>query len=137
MLDPSDHTPPFVVKLVDPALWPEICHTNSVAYSALDEADGYMHLSTQAQMIETANRYYTAHQRVLGLKIETSAIKTHLKWEPAAKRNNELFPHLYGQCAKDTIAELLILAQDKTGTFSVVANLPANIAPDTDFTAIN
>ena len=94
-----------------------------------------MHLSTQDQMIETANRYYTEHERVLGLKIETAAINAQLKWEPAAKRNNDLFPHLYGSCPKEAVAELLILTRDSDGIFSTTKTLPSPVDPDTDFMA--
>lgn len=132
----STSSPPFVVKLVAPSVWPDICRTGVVPFSALDETDGFMHLSTQDQMIETANRYYTAHERVLGLKIETAAIEAPLKWEPAAKRNNDLFPHLYGPCPKEAIAALMILTRDNEGVFSIMTTLQTPVDPDTDFMAL-
>lgn len=92
-----------------------------------------MHLSTEEQMIETANKYYTAHDPVLGLKIPTPLIKSNLKWEPAANRNNDLFPHLYGSCPADRISMLLILRQNVHGAFVVSASRPPALAVDTDF----
>ena len=60
--------------------------------SAVDVADGYVHLSTRAQLPETAARHFAGKGRVKLLKFDSVALPP-LKWEPS--RGGDLFPHLY------------------------------------------
>jgi len=60
--------------------------------TALDSADGYVHLSTRAQLPETAARYFAGKGRVRLLKFDSAALPP-LRWEPS--RGGDLFPHLY------------------------------------------
>lgn len=60
--------------------------------TAIDVADGYVHLSTRAQLPETAARHFAGKGRVKLLKFE-SATLSPLKWETS--RGGDLFPHLY------------------------------------------
>lgn len=62
------------------------------AASALDRADGYVHLSTRAQLAGTAERYFAGKGRVKLLQFDSTAIAP-LRWEPS--RGGDLFPHLY------------------------------------------
>lgn len=117
--------PQSVVKLIPAGLWPEIAEAEIVPPSALDEADGFMHLSTEEQMLETANRYYTDHKLVLALYIATAAVAHKLKWEPAAKRNNDLFPHLYMPCPRSAVMKVASLVRGEDDTFSISQTFPA------------
>ena len=60
--------------------------------TALDIADGYVHLSTRAQLPETAARYFVGKGRVRLLRFDSAALPP-LRWEPS--RGGDLFPHLY------------------------------------------
>ena len=60
--------------------------------TALDVADGYVHLSTRAQLAETARRHFSGQGRVMLLKFAPDALPP-LRWE--ASRGGDLFPHLY------------------------------------------
>lgn len=62
--------------------------------TALDVADGYVHLSTAVQLQGTLERYYTGSMEVLLLEYSINDIADRLKWEPS--RNGDLFPHYYG-----------------------------------------
>lgn len=64
-------------------------HTSSAA----DLADGYVHLSTSAQVKETARRYFSGEERVKLLRFDLETLGD-IRWEPS--RNGDLFPHLYG-----------------------------------------
>lgn len=58
----------------------------------LDIADGYVHLSTRAQLPGTAARHFAGKGRVKLLRFD-SACLAPLRWEPS--RGGDLFPHLY------------------------------------------
>lgn len=62
------------------------------AASALDRSDGYIHLSTRAQLPGTAERHFSGKGRIKLLKFD-SGILAPLRWEPS--RGGDLFPHLY------------------------------------------
>ena len=58
----------------------------------IDLADGYIHLSTGAQVAETLSRHF-AGETGLHLLALDSAQLSDLRWEPS--RGGQLFPHLY------------------------------------------
>ncbi|WP_213269562.1 DUF952 domain-containing protein [Hyphomonas sp.] len=62
------------------------------AASALDLADGYVHLSTRLQLEETARRHFSGKGRIKLLRFDSDALSP-LRWEPS--RGGDLFPHLY------------------------------------------
>jgi uncharacterized protein (DUF952 family) len=80
-----------VYKLLTEDDW---CAAEAVGHtsSAIDVADGYVHLSTRAQLPETAARHFAGKGRVKLLKFDSVALPP-LKWEPS--RGGDLFPHLY------------------------------------------
>ena len=61
--------------------------------SAVDLADGYIHMSTEAQLAETARRHYAGRQDLVLLSVDLTGFGDDLVWEPS--RGGALFPHLY------------------------------------------
>ena len=61
--------------------------------SAIDLADGYIHLSAGPQAQETARKYFSGRGDLVLLTVEADALGEALKWEPS--RGGDLFPHLY------------------------------------------
>ena len=53
-----------------------------------------MHLSSISQLSETISLYFLEYNEVAILELETISLEENLKWE--LSRNNELFPHYYG-----------------------------------------
>ncbi|MCU0730376.1 MAG: DUF952 domain-containing protein [Hyphomonas sp.] len=81
-----------VYKLLTEADW-VASEASGVTATALDVADGYVHLSTNAQVRETARRYYSGQARVRLLRFDFAALGD-VRWEKS--RGGDLFPHLYG-----------------------------------------
>jgi len=61
--------------------------------TAVDLADGYVHLSTKDQLTETAMKYFAGERACLLLEVDLEARKD-VTWE--ASRGGALFPHIYG-----------------------------------------
>jgi uncharacterized protein (DUF952 family) len=61
--------------------------------SAVDRADGFVHLSTAAQAPETARRHFAGQTDLVVLRLDAERLGAALEWEPS--RGGELFPHLY------------------------------------------
>ena len=81
-------------KLVDRAEWDAARTTGAYAGSAVDRADGYIHMSTADQLLETAKRHYAGRAGLTLVEVELAALGDGLRWE--ASRGGDLFPHLYG-----------------------------------------
>ncbi len=59
----------------------------------IDLTDGYIHISTAAQVAETAAKHFAAESDLVLVALDSSALGPALKWEPS--RGGALFPHLY------------------------------------------
>lgn len=58
----------------------------------VDLADGYIHLSTAAQLPGTLAKHFHGEQHLHLLAVDTETLDK-LRWEPS--RGGDLFPHLY------------------------------------------
>lgn len=61
--------------------------------SAVDLTDGFIHLSTDAQMRETAARHFAGQDGLVLVGFREEDLP-NLRWEPS--RGGDLFPHVYG-----------------------------------------
>ncbi len=108
---PADHapTPPDAVyRLATADEWRITQETGVAPERDIDARDGYMHLSTRAQALETARLYFAGATDLLALEIPLSPIAAQVKFELAPKRGEE-FPHLYGPLRLDRIARAIRL----------------------------
>jgi uncharacterized protein (DUF952 family) len=61
--------------------------------SAVDLADGYIHLSSVEQLAATAARHYAGQSGLILLTVDLALVEG-VVWEPS--RGGALFPHIYG-----------------------------------------
>lgn len=80
-------------KLVDRTEWNAALVAGAYAGSAVDLADGYIHMSTAAQLAETARRHYAGRDDLVLVEVALVPLGAALKWE--ASRGGDLFPHLF------------------------------------------
>ncbi|MEZ5685259.1 MAG: DUF952 domain-containing protein [Paracoccaceae bacterium] len=59
----------------------------------VDLADGFIHFSTAAQVMETAARHFAGQSDLVLVACAAEALGPALKWE--VSRGGALFPHLY------------------------------------------
>jgi uncharacterized protein (DUF952 family) len=62
--------------------------------SEIDMRDGFIHFSTAAQTIETAEKHFAGQRDLMLVAVDAAAFGAALKWEPS--RGGALFPHFYG-----------------------------------------
>jgi len=91
MADMSVHDEIHVYKLLTGQDWKAAARMG-ITCTALDEADGYVHLSSRAQVAETARLHFAGAEGVRLLRFAVADLPP-LKWEPS--RGGQLFPHLY------------------------------------------
>ncbi len=80
-------------KLVERGEWRAALGQGSYSGSAVDHADGYIHLSTGAQLAETARRHFSGRDDLVLVAVDLGGVGDSVRWEPS--RGGELFPHLY------------------------------------------
>lgn len=86
----------------------------SFAGSADDRRDGYIHLSTEAQLTETVDRHYAGQDGLWVAEVDLAALGDAIRWEPS--RGGQDFPHLYGALPLDTVVAYSPLERDDDGT---------------------
>ncbi|CAG9943448.1 hypothetical protein V2G26_008525 [Clonostachys chloroleuca] len=82
----SDGFPRYLYKIV-PTAPPEPL-PQEYPLSELDQTDGFVHLSTDEQVPNTCDLFFTQTTQLWVLKLEFAPIKADIKWEGG-------FPHLY------------------------------------------
>lgn len=83
-----------IYKICERACWPRAEQAGTYRGSAVDARDGFIHLSTAAQLAGTLEKHFAGRSDLLLVAVETDRLGPALKWEPS--RGGELFPHLYG-----------------------------------------
>ena len=83
----------LVYKILRRHEWDDLRSTGATLGAPVDIADGYIHLSTAAQVVETAAKHFAAESDLVLLALEAGTLGDALRWEPS--RGGDLFPHLY------------------------------------------
>ena len=104
----------FVYRLATAQEWFIARETGIAPTREIDERDGYMHLSTREQALETARRHFAGAADLLALEISLDEIEGQVKFELAPKRG-EKFPHLYGALRTEHICRAIRLEPTDDG----------------------
>ena len=83
------------------------------AGAPVDVADGYIHLSTTAQLTETVDRHFAGQADLHIAAVDLGSFGGSLKWEES--RGGQLFPHLYGPLLLETVIAYGPLDRDDDG----------------------
>ena len=85
----------ILYKICASAEWKDATAAGTYAGSAVDRRDGFIHLSTAAQVRETARRHFAGQNDLVLVAFDEASLGSALRYEPA--RGGALFPHFYGQ----------------------------------------
>jgi uncharacterized protein (DUF952 family) len=94
-------TADLIFKIVPRTEWEKV--SDIYEGSSHDRADGFLHFSTWAQLPETLRRYYADQDDLVLVAVDSSRLKSELKWEHSPSRGED-FPHLYGALRRKIIA---------------------------------
>ena len=81
-------------------------------------AEGFIHCSTSAQVIKTANRFYAGQRDLVLLVIDADRVSAAVKREAA---DGDWFPHVYGPLNLDAVTQALPFPPAADGTFAAPA----------------
>ena len=85
--------PMLVYKILRSEEWDALQRDHATAGAPVDVADGFVHLSTGAQVVETAQKHFGGAPDLQLLALQAGSLGPALRWEPS--RGGDLFPHLY------------------------------------------
>ena len=84
-----------IYKICPASAWREAERHGVFRGSADDLRDGFIHFSTASQVAETAKKHFAGQIGLFLIAVDADALGDALRWEPS--RNDEMFPHLYGE----------------------------------------
>lgn len=84
----------LVYKIMTPAERAQMAQSGVFPGAPIDRADGYVHLSTAAQVVETVSRHFADAGDLVLAAASAETLGAALRFEPS--RGGDLFPHLYG-----------------------------------------
>jgi uncharacterized protein (DUF952 family) len=85
---------PLIYHMCREEEWRAAAPTGCYAGSSQDAADGFIHFSTAAQIVESAARHRAGQSDLVLLAVDPARLGSALRWEKS--RGGALFPHLYG-----------------------------------------
>lgn len=80
----------------------------------VDLADGYIHLSTTAQLTETVDKHFAGQSDLHIAAVDLEAMGEAVKWEES--RGGQLFPHLYADLPLTAVIAYGPMKRDEDGT---------------------
>lgn len=103
-----------IYKILPRAEWTAAQAAGAFSGSAVDLADGFIHLSSATQAQETARRHFAGKADLVVLELEADDLGEALVWEPS--RGGDLFPHLYGPLQ---VSRVLVVTEAPLGADGV------------------
>jgi uncharacterized protein (DUF952 family) len=89
------------------------------------ETDGFIHCSTEEQVVPVAEHFYKGDRDLYLLMIEPTLLSADLKWEPPADGTpppgvpeDDLFPHIYGPINLDAVVKVFDLHSNPDGKYN-------------------
>jgi uncharacterized protein (DUF952 family) len=90
------------------------------------QTEGFIHCSTEKQVLHVANAFYRDRHDLVLLVIDKTKLTPELKWEPPAGppapgiSESDSFPHIFGPINLNAVASVLDLGVDPaSGAFSL------------------
>lgn len=93
------------------------------------ETEGFIHCSTDSQVLHVAEKFYLGQSGLLLLVIEPTLLVSDLKWEPPSGGapppgvpEGDLFPHVYGPINLDAVVQVFDLEANPDGKYTFPNN---------------
>jgi uncharacterized protein (DUF952 family) len=87
-------------------------------------SEGFIHCSTEMQVLPVAEKYYKGQSDMVLLKIDPALLSSELRWEPPSGGapppgvpEGDLFPHIYGPINVDAVVKVYDLQLNPDGSY--------------------
>jgi uncharacterized protein (DUF952 family) len=109
----------IVYKIMSAADLTELRRDGVFRGSAVDIADGFIHLSCGSQLASTLDKHFSGVDGLMLAAVDLSQLGDTVRWEPA--RGGQLFPHIYGRLPAGAVVSVAALERTADG----LVKLPA------------
>jgi uncharacterized protein (DUF952 family) len=92
-------------KILTAEQWDQFRADGMFMGAPVDQADGYIHLSTAEQLEETLSKHFAGQEGLVVAEVALSGFGDALKWE--ASRGGALFPHVYAPLTMRSVVSYL------------------------------
>ena len=106
-----------IYKICSASAWREAERQGLYRGSADDARDGFIHFSTASQLAETARKHFAGESGLFLIEVDADALGEALRWERS--RNDELFPHLYGELDLGAVVAVLDMPARSDGSHDI------------------
>jgi uncharacterized protein (DUF952 family) len=106
-----------IYKICSASAWREAERQAVYRGSADDIRDGFIHFSTGLQVAETARKHFFGQTGLFLIEVDADALGDALRWD--ASRNDELFPHLYGELDLGAVTGVFDMHTRPDGTHDI------------------
>jgi uncharacterized protein (DUF952 family) len=110
----------MILHIVKRDDWENAIHRGEYAPASL-ETEGFIHCSTVAQVVETANLFYRGQTDLMIVCVEEGHLTAQLTYEPAVRvgvqRADRIFPHIYGALNLEAVSHVCEFPCDAEGRF--------------------
>lgn len=113
----------MILHITSRAEWTD-AQTRGEYIAASLNTEGFIHCSTEKQVLHVANAFYHGRNDLVLLKLDEAKLKPELKWEPPAAARpapgiseSDLFPHIFGPINLTAVASVLDFVPDSAGNF--------------------
>jgi uncharacterized protein (DUF952 family) len=106
-----------IYKICSASAWREAERQGVYRGSADDIRDGFIHFSTGLQVAETARKHFLGQTGLFLIEVDADALGDALRWD--ASRNDELFPHLYGELDLGAVTGVFDIHTRPDGTHDI------------------
>jgi uncharacterized protein (DUF952 family) len=96
-----------IYKICPASAWREAERQGAYRGSADDIRDGFIHFSAASQVEGTAKKHFAGQTGLFLIAVDADVLGDALRWERS--RNDELFPHLYGELDLGAVTGVLHL----------------------------
>ena len=106
-----------IYKICSASAWREAERQGVYRGSADDLRDGFIHFSLPSQVAETARKHFLGQAGLFLIEVDADALGDALRWEPS--RDDELFPHLYGELDLGAVTNVLDMHTRADGSHDI------------------
>jgi uncharacterized protein (DUF952 family) len=85
------------------------------------DTEGFIHCSTLAQLIKSANRFFANQKDLVIIIIDCDRVKPEIRYE--GETINNLFPHIYGALNMEAVVQGIDFACEEDGLFRLPSEL--------------
>jgi uncharacterized protein (DUF952 family) len=103
-----------ILHITSRSHWQSAKNLGSYRSETLD-TEGFIHCSTFAQVVGSANRFFKQQSNLVILVITVDRVTAEIRYEGADANN--LFPHIYGELNIDAVDRVIDLESGTDGVF--------------------